>query len=77
MITPTEIRQHHIDGSTWRLYRFENGNTASLVRFEGSYGFKQGLYEMATITPDGDIIDVVGYLDEDKVMQELERREQE
>ena len=79
MITPTEIRKHPMDGSTWRLYQFENGNTASLVRFISekwhcSWGAREGLYEMATITPTGDIIDVVGYLDEDAVMKELERR---
>ena len=79
MITPTEIRKHPVDGSTWRLYLFENGNTASLVRcvdekWLSSYGAREGLYEMATITPTGDIIDVVGYLDEDAVVKELERR---
>ena len=75
MITPTEIRKHPVDGSTWRLYLFENGNTASLVRFYGSYGFEDGQWEMATITPTGDVVDVVGWLDEDAVMKELERRQ--
>ena len=78
MITPTEIRKHP-DGHVQRLYRFENGNTASLIRYVdekwfSSYGAREGLYEMATITLSGQVVDVVGYLDEDAVMKELERR---
>ena len=78
MITPTEIRKHP-DGRVQRLYRFENGNTASLIRYVdekgcSSYGAREGLYEMATITLSGQVVDVVGYLDEDAVMKELERR---
>lgn len=83
MITPSETHPHLADGSPHRLYKFENGNTASLVRFgnrgwqAGSMGFEDGLYEIATITPNGDVVDVVGYLDEDDVMRELERRQAE
>ena len=80
MITPTEVRPHPIDGSPHRLYRFENGNTASLVRFFDpggmcSYGAREGLHEIATITPDDKVVDVVGYLDETGVQRELERRQ--
>ena len=82
IITPTEVRPHKIDGSPHRLYRFENGNTASLVRFVDpsgmcSYGAREGLYEIATITPDDKVVDVVGYLDETGVQRELERRQKE
>jgi len=85
MITPTEVRPHHIDGSPHRFYAWANGNTASLVRFLlpdaiapiGSYGAEDGLYEIATITPDGAWVDVVGYLDETGVQRELERRQDE
>ena len=81
IITPTEVTPHHIDGSPHRYYRFENGNTASLVRFlingMASYGAEDGLYEMATFTPGGDVVDVVGYLDEEGVQRELERRQAE
>ena len=82
MITPTEVRPHPIDGSPHRLYRFENGNTASLVRFFDpggmcSYGAREGLYEIATLTPDDKVVDVVGYLDETGVQRELERRQAE
>ena len=82
IITPTEVHPHPIDGSPHRLYRFENGNTASLVRFFDpggmcSYGAREGLYEIATITPDDELVDVVGYLDETGVQRELERRQAE
>ena len=83
IITPTEVHPHPIDGSPHRLYRFENGNTASLVRFFdpetffGSYGFGSDLYEIATLTPNGKVVDVVGYLDETGVQRELERRQAE
>ena len=82
IITPTEVHPHLIDGSPHRLYRFENGNTASLIRFldpEGidSLGARDGLYEIATITPDDKVVDVVGYLDETGVQRELERRQAE
>jgi hypothetical protein len=83
MITPTAVRPHHIDGSPHRFYAWANGNTASLVRFgapgcrAGSYGAEDGLYEMATLTPDGAWVDVVGYLDETGVQRELERRQDE
>ena len=86
MITPTLTKPHHIDGSPHRFYEFENGNTISLVRFiKGddyargieSYGAREGLYEMCTITPDGRYVDVKGWLDEDDVMRELERRQAE
>ena len=82
IITPTEVHPHPIDGSPHRLYRFENGNTASLVRFFApggmcSYGAREGLYEIATLTPDDKVVDVVGYLDETGVQRELERRQAE
>ena len=82
IITPTEVHPHPIDGSPHRLYRFENGNTASLVRFFDpggmcSYGAREGLYEIATLTPDDELVDVVGYLDETGVQRELERRQAE
>ena len=82
IITPTEVRPHKIDGTPHRLYAWANGNTASLVRFLDpggmcSQGARGGLYEIATMTPDGGTVDVVGYLDETGVQRELERRQDE
>jgi hypothetical protein len=79
MITPTEVRPHHIDGSPHRFYAFANGKFQVGDEIGGieSYGARDGLYEMATLTPNGDTVDVVGYLDEEQVQRELERREDE
>jgi len=38
-------------------FRFENGYIISLVRFTGSYGYKQGLWELAIMNKDGDFED--------------------
>ena len=66
-----------------RLYRFENGYGASVVRHQGSYGGPKGLWEIAVIKwadqyerTDADWYlcystpiteDVIGYLKEDQV----------
>lgn len=36
-------------GGTQKLFRFNNGYGASVVRFPGSYGYDQGLWELAVI----------------------------
>ena len=36
-------------GGTQKLFRFDNGYGASVVRFPGSYGYDQGLWELAVI----------------------------
>ena len=65
-----------------RLYRFENGYGASLVRHSGSYGGSKGLWEIAVIEwidqyefgfpwdfcySTPITEDVIGYLEEDQV----------
>lgn len=65
-----------------RLYRFENGYGASVVRHSGSYGGSEGLWELAVIKWNDDLCrqfdwdlcystpitsDVIGYLKEDQV----------
>lgn len=52
-----------------RIYRFENGYGASVVRHERSYGGREGLFELAVLGPDGDLCydtpitnDVIGWL---------------
>lgn len=65
-----------------RLYRFENGYGASVVRHQGSYGGPKGLWEIAVIKWTeryGCVVDwdlcystpitkaVIGYLEEDQV----------
>jgi hypothetical protein len=40
---------HPIGNGVQKLYRFDNGYGASVVQFAGSYGFEQGLWELAVI----------------------------
>lgn len=75
-------------GGTQRLYQFDNGFGASVVRFLGSYGFEEDLWELAvvqysdddihkfSITYDTEITDdVIGHLTEDEVDEILNRIE--
>lgn len=36
-------------GGIQRIYRFDNGYGASVIRFDGSYGYEDGLWELAVI----------------------------
>ena len=61
-------------------YQFDNGYGASVVKHDGSYGGKQGLYEIAVLDSTGDLCystpitdDVIGYATEDKVLDTLHR----
>ena len=69
------------------IVKFENNYGASVVRHMGSYGNKDGLYELAVIeydeSGDWDICydtpitnDVLGYLTEDNVTTHLKQIEQ-
>ena len=69
------------------LYRFENDLGASVVRKIGTYGYEDGLYELAVIKwfdgvseSDWDLVydtpitsDVIGWLDESDIDKLLER----
>jgi len=67
MRTPTVERPHPaFPSGTQRIYRFENGYGASVVRFSehhctgipaGSYGGDKGLWELAVVRFTGDEID--------------------
>ena len=61
-------------------YQFDNGYGASVVKHDGSYGGKQGLYEIAVLDSTGDLCystpitdDVIGHATEDKVLDTLHR----
>jgi len=71
-------------GSTWggrqKLYHFKNGYGASVVKHEGSYGGKSGLWELAVLDAEGSLCydteitsDVIGHLNDPEVDQLLER----
>ena len=68
-----------LDGDGY-IYQFDNGYGASVVQHSGSYGGKQGLYEIAVLDSGGDLCystpiteDVIGYADEAKVLDTLHR----
>lgn len=67
------------DGYQW-VFDFANGRGASVVRHRGSYGFDQGLFELAILNRKGEIDyttpiakDVIGYLDKKAVESLLDR----
>jgi hypothetical protein len=74
-------------GGIQAVVKFENNYGASIVRHNGSYGSKQGLYELAVTEYDEDghwsicydtplTDDVLGYLTEDDVTNYLIQIEQ-
>jgi hypothetical protein len=61
-------------------YQAENGYGASIIQTTGSYGEKQGLWELAVLDSNGQITydtfitgDVMDYLSEEEVNQTLEK----
>lgn len=81
-IQPTSETTHPIGTGTQKIYRFDNGYGASVVRFTiapgvGSYGADQGNWEMAVIEFTADSFelvydtpvtdDVIGNLTDDEV----------
>ena len=89
MREPTFEAKHPADNNgVQKLYRFDNGYGASVVRFQYSYGADEVLYELAVIKFTGEGIgefdlnyetditdDVVGHLTEDDVDDYLQRIE--
>ena len=62
-----------------KVHEFNNGYGASVVRGPGTYGYEEGLYELAVLkdgrlTYDTPITnDVIGYLTEEEVDEYLEK----
>ncbi len=61
-------------------FRFPNGRGASVIRHEYSYGYEQGLWELAVLAPGGVLDystpitdDVIGRIDEAEVSDLLAR----
>ena len=80
------IKKAHKMGGEHHLHFFENGYGASVVRFEYSYGFDKGLWELAvikghdednyTLTYDTPITDdVIGHLNKKKINELLNQIE--
>ena len=70
-----ETNDHY--GGIQRIYKFPNGYGASVIRHKGSYGYDQGLWELAVLEDDKlcystDIAnDVIGYLSNEEVILKL------
>lgn len=79
----TPYTERPLNGGEQKLYRFENGFGASVVRHEFSYGSIDGRWELAVIKFDGDdwhieyeteiTDDVIGHLDWSDVEDLLSR----
>ena len=61
-------------------YQFDNGYGASVVKHDGSYGGKQGLYEIAVLDSGGDLCystpitdDVIGHATEETIYETLDK----
>lgn len=78
------IEDDEFQGGIQRLYKFDNGYGASVIRHPGSYGFTQNLWELAVIRYDEEprfyldysteiTDDVIGYLTESEVNSYLLR----
>lgn len=79
-------RERPIQESVQRVYKFDNGYGASVIKGKHTYGGSEGLWELAVIqwnednyeltydTPITD--DVIGYLTEDKVKYYLKQIEE-
>lgn len=79
---PLMTRQHPADpNGVQHVFKFGNGYGASVVRFNGSYGYEAGLWEVAVVKFNGDdwrinyetpiTGDVIGHLTEPDVAQLL------
>lgn len=72
------VENNNVYGGTQRIYKFPNGYGASVIRHPGSYGFKNGLWELAVLDGSGDLCystpitnDVIGHLTDEEVILKL------
>ena len=83
VIEKTNYKFMGSDESFHYIFRFENGYGASIIKHMGSYGYAEDEFEMAVIYFEGDeygIIyntpitdDVLGYLNNEEVLEYLEK----
>jgi hypothetical protein len=75
------VFEPHTAGIGWMTREhFDNGYGVSVIRTPHSYGGKMGLYELAVIDSDGDVVydtpvagGVIGYLREEDVTEGMKR----
>ena len=68
-LTEYLVETNDYNGGVQKVYSFDNSYGASVVRHEGSYGFKAGLWEIAVLDSQGELdystpvtSDVIGHL---------------
>tara|TARA_Y100001937_G_scaffold110238_1_gene155623 strand:+ start:787 stop:1044 length:258 start_codon:yes stop_codon:yes gene_type:complete len=70
------IETNNMNGGLQKVYKFENGYGASVIRHKGSYGYQKGLWEVAPWDEDRQFIgmtymewsdDVKGHLNDPEV----------
>ena len=66
-------------GGIQKVYKFPNGYGASVIKHKGSYGYSEGLWELAVLN-EGELCydteitnDVIGYLNDPEVDRYLRR----
>ena len=71
--------ERSVHGGTQKIFEFANGYGASVVSHNYSYGGISGLWELAVLDQDGDLVydtpvtdDVLGYLSEEEVEKHLQ-----
>ena len=78
----TPMLEREANGGVQKIYKFDNGYGASVIRSDYSYGGSSGLWELAVLKFDDDgdwslnystdiTDDVLGYLEWDKVEETL------
>jgi hypothetical protein len=80
LIEYEDIQGDKVLGGRQKIYHFQNGYGASVVKHNGSYGGKKGLWELAVLDADGGLCydtditdDVIGHLNDPEVDQLLDR----
>ena len=68
-----------VNGGIQKVYKFPNGYGASVIKHRGSYGYSEGLWELAVLN-EGELCydteitnDVIGYLNDPEVDRYLRR----
>lgn len=74
-----EYHEVEIHNGIGRVYKFKNGFGASVIKHDFSYGGKKGLWELALLDNEGELMyngdypDVVGHLNDPQLDRELQK----